>query len=353
MVRSPSIVPPSAIERWIVGFGLVPDARPPVVDADELVRLLPWAQEHRVTGLLWAAAQSLGQVPEAIVHAHVATLRQALAVEAEACRALDVLQTQHIDSVVLKGVASAHVDYDDPSDRTFYDVDILVGREDLAAAAAALGDAGWTHVPSALGTQWEARFARAVQLVSPNHVEIDLHAAVGAGYFSTRLDLDAMWSSLHTFELGGRTLRCFDRDSRLVTSCFALVLTRGGSLRLVRDVAQQALASGSSFERAAVLAGDGDVVVAGAVDMVHEWIPLPAEVVEWAQSVRSSRVQRAGMALARRAQTQGWRADAFGELLGLGPRRAAAFFGLIVSHRLRSAARRHRRATVRSRIEDD
>ena len=96
------------------------------------------------------------------------------------------------------------------------------------------------------------------------------------------------------------------------------MLSRGGNLRLLRDVAQQIHVSQASSERAAVLAGEGDVIIAAALQIVDRVIGISPEARRWARSIPLSRAQRRGLALARRAHDHGWRFDAIGEMLGLG-----------------------------------
>lgn len=325
----------SVAQQSVVSHGLSMADPTGVVVAD-LVQLLPWAAEHRLVGLLHEATISLGTtVPDEINDVHLALLRHVLGVEVDTCRAVNALGGVGIDAVVFKGVAAAHLDYPDPGLRNFYDVDLLVPRSQLAEAAACLESAGWSRSASKLGPQWEARFARAVQLISPAGIELDLHAALGPGYFGVRLEHDAMMCATERFELGGVDLCAFSAEGRLLTSAYALVLSRGGNLRLLRDVAQQVLVSKASHERAAVLAGEGDVVIAAALRMVDKIIELPSDVRAWAGSVASSRAQRRGLALARRAQRDGWRSDALGELLALGVADRARYVAGVARSRVR------------------
>ena len=174
-----------------------------------------------------------------------------------------------------------------------------------------------------------------MQFVSPAGIELDLHATLGSGYFGTRLDHDQLFEQTVTFELGGVSMRAFDADARLLASAYALVLSRGGHLRLLRDVAQQLVVSGSSYRNAALLAGEGDVVIAEALDRVDQAIELPADTRRWMAARPRSRAQKRGLALARRGHDDGWRSDALGDLLGLGLADRARYALGVVRSRLR------------------
>ncbi len=308
----------SEAQRFVISCGL-PNATPIEVLPADLVAILPWAAEHRLVGLLHEAATQLdATVPTEIADAHLAMLRHAVGVEVEACRAVSALREVGVDPVVFKGVAAARLDYDDPALRSFYDVDLLVSRAELTRAVRQLERAGRTRIESKLGRKWEEGFGRAVQFVSKSGIELDLHASLAAGYFGVRLDHGALLESTSTFDLGGIEMRSFEVDARLLASSYALVLSRGGNLRLLRDVAQQVCLSHASPERAAALAGDGAVVISLALQMVNRWIELPPAVNEWATAVPISRSQQRGLDLAQQAHQNGWRSDALGEMLGLG-----------------------------------
>jgi hypothetical protein len=334
---------PTAARRWIVGNGLpgvVPEAE---VSIEELSASLGWAAKNRLIGLLFAAAGGVGEeVPGDIAEVCLTTLRQGLAVEVEACRAVATLTAAGLGPIVFKGVASAHLDYPAPGNRTFYDVDLLVEREAFGAAAEHLATCGWTRIESPLGPKWEARFGRSAQFLAPSGVEVDLHAALAAGYFGVRLDYRRLRQATETFQLGGVEAITFDADARLLTSCYALVLSRGGSVRLVRDVAQQVLGSGASWKRAGLLAGEGNVVIAAALNVVDRWVGLTAEALEWARNVLSSATpsQRRGLSLAADAHARRWRGDVAGELLGLGVPDRIRYASGVGEHRMRSAIRR-------------
>ena len=338
-----------AAQRFVVAHGLPTDT--PVVSAPDLVELLAWAAEHRLVGLVYEAARSPGpDVPNAITDAHIAMLRHGIGVEVAACRAVRVLRMAGVDAVVFKGVAAAHLDYPDPALRNFYDVDLLVSRVQLPVAGRCLERAGWSRVESKLGRGWEERFARAVQFVSPDGIELDLHAALAPGYFGVRLDHQRLLSSTEAFELGGVAMNGFSVDARLLVSSYALVLSRGGHVRLLRDVAQQLFVSQASPQRAAELAGDGDVILAAALQIVNRVIGLPPGVRSWMSSIPVDAAQRRGFALARRAHDDGWRFDAIGEMLALGAADRTRYVLGVASSRFTS--RRSDGAETRSSVRN-
>ncbi len=100
-------------------------------------------KHERIPGLLvraildGALAATPEQTEEAVL-AHRASMVTALALEATLIRTAAVLQGAGIDYRVLKGTGVAHLDYPDPSLRSFGDVDLLVRSSQFDAAVEAL-----------------------------------------------------------------------------------------------------------------------------------------------------------------------------------------------------------------------
>ncbi len=101
-------------------------------------------------------------------------------------------------------------------------------------------------------------------------LESHRHAPLATGYFGEILDHDALRDDARTeagtstVHLAGVDHRCFGPAGRLLISSYAIVLSRGPGIRLVRDLAQQLLVTGADWQHAARLAGDGESVLAAA-----------------------------------------------------------------------------------------
>ncbi|WCO65977.1 nucleotidyltransferase family protein [Iamia majanohamensis] len=94
-----------------------------------------------------------------------------LAIEETALHAQEVLVRAGVRPVVLKGLATAHLDHPGPHLRQMGDVDLLVGPADFAAAERSLLAAGFASMRRAGGSE----LTPAVPVRSPRGVEVDLH----------------------------------------------------------------------------------------------------------------------------------------------------------------------------------
>jgi hypothetical protein len=315
------------------------------VGTAELGELTAWAETERLDGLLWSALttgrirtpNADGRHGEAVARAaHLAGLRSSLAAEATGVAAVEVLTQAGIEPVVFKGVANAHLDYDRPEHRTFFDADLLVSRAEFADAVEVLVAAGFTRATPPLRERWERRFARAIELRSPDGVELDLHASLATGYFGEILDHDALRDDARTeartstVHLAGVDHRCFGPAGRLLISSYAIVLSRGPGIRLVRDLAQQLLVTGADWQHAARLAGDGESVLATALLETAERLGIRHDAIEWARAVTPSPAAARALAYAGDAHQQGWSADARSTMLALGPIERIRFLGGVV-----------------------
>lgn len=326
---------------------------------DELTALIGWAARERLDGLLWLAlttgriagppsttghrnAPSEGlevagsetapgpTLDERARHIHLTGLRSSLAAEATAATAIATLRDAGIAAHVFKGLANAHLDYDTPQQRTFFDADLLVHRSDFGAAIEALADAGFTRTLPPLRERWEQRFARATELRSPDGVELDLHASLATGYFGEILDHDALRDQPATVHLGGVDCDAFNASARLLISSYAIVLSRGPGIRLLRDLAQQLLVTGADWREAARLAGDGAAVLADALLQTGRTLGIDHEAIDWATGVEPSPTASRALAHAADAHDEGWSADARSTMLALGPMDRIRFLAGVV-----------------------
>lgn len=288
-----------------VGLDVAGVALPRPLTDDEVADIVDWAAQERLDGLAWlalAGPDSPWPLTEtqrtALLECHLGGLRATVAAEAAAVWAVEILDRAAVRSWLLKGLASGHVDYPDPALRTSFDADLLVARRDLGTALDALLAAGCRRRTPPLRGWWERRYARAIELVSPDGVEIDLHAAIADGAFGVSFDHDALRRDSGWVELAGRRCDVLSPAGRLVAASVALVLTRGPNLRLARDIVQLRTRTSVAVDEARRLAGDWEGVVDEAVARSDE------------QVVGHSIVDRPG--LAEGATPGAWSSDAMG-----------------------------------------
>lgn len=349
--QNPPDTAPSALDvlQAAAAVGLPGGRRP--IGAEPFVlsaTALTMATTHRVQGLLCAAIDAGVVVGDddmlaSARAAHVAALRTCLVSEATALLALEALARHDVEARVLKGVAIAHLDHDDPAERVFGDVDVLVRRADHHTALRALVDAGFTRSKPPIRSWWEQRFAKAIVFRAPWGAELDVHFAIAGGDFGYRIDHGRLWATpSRAFDLGGHQARGLDAEGRLLQACCHAVLgVRPASdpgLRVKRDIAQLVLVTGADWRATVECASnDGvDLVVAEAVRTTWSELSLDPEhpLSQWARDHVATQQQRKALQSYQSAFDVGWAPEGRGSIKALGPLQRVLFIiGLAVPSR--------------------
>lgn len=328
------------------------DIRGLLDDGELRDRTTRWAVAERIDGLWCSLLLSHGITDQVAISAHLASQRLVLGCEATATQLCETLGAAGVDVRLVKGIAAANLDYEDPAQRSTVDVDAVVPREQLSAAIAALEAAGYRRSQPALRPGWERRFARTVVLVAPHGLEIDLHVAVATGYFGRRMPMHGLLAAGGELDLGGVRCGTLSPTARLVWSCYAAGLNRGTSGRYLRDAAQQLSVGGADWRSAVRLAaaGDGEAVLAAAATDAVEAGLLAADhpFAEWARGVHPSTRAAKALRLAAAGRTHGWSADARSTMLALGPLDTVRFLAEFVVPS--PERRRIERRTMRERL---
>jgi len=337
----------------VTGWGL----RHTPLDAVELDEpaagaLIPWVRNERLDGPLIRALDA-GAITLPAAQAdqarsqHLEAQHRALACEAMALGALEILQGAGVAAWVLKGPAAAHLDYPDPALRSFVDVDLLLERADLLVAVRALEAEGFGRSEPDSARWWERRYARTIVLRSPERIELDLHAAIVDSYFGVRLDHATLFALGHDrIILGGAEVRALAPPARLLASAYAATISWGPQLRLLRDVGHQLVVSQVDWAAAAELAraADGEAVVAAAIVRAAEVTGFGPEhpAVQWAAQLTPSRRVAEALALVATVPAAGWTAAARSALAALGPLDRTLFIVGVTTHALRHRGERGR-----------
>jgi hypothetical protein len=154
---------------------------------------------------------------EELFERHASSMHRALVIEDEA-RSL----VRDLPGVVLvKGVPSAHLDHDDPSRRTFQDVDALVPGPLVDSTVAHMAGRGARDLPPRT-VDWDRRFAKDITFVMPSGVEVDLHRTLVPGPFGFAVDIDELVAGTAPFDLGGVTAFALAPERRAIASTLAL-----------------------------------------------------------------------------------------------------------------------------------
>lgn len=225
------------------------DASSPWPDAPvDWPRLADLAALHGVAGLVWrtlTAAEATQAVPEAARRALQAAATQVhfdgMVHVREMAAITAALAEAGIEPLWLKGHALADLLYDDPLIRPSGDVDVLVSREQAAAAEAALAAVGYRpHSPALreyeLAHNYHLTLAR--EPWPGRRVMLELHWELGAaGLF--RYDLAAWRARAQRFTLDGveAPLWRFAPDEQLLHLAMHMRKHRYVGLRWLVDVA--------------------------------------------------------------------------------------------------------------------
>jgi hypothetical protein len=286
----------------------------PVTATEETIRE---ATAHRVQGLLWRAidtgvVSADETVRAAAAEAASAALRTCLLAESVAVQAAEAITKAGADVRVLKGVAIAHLDHDDPAERVFGDCDLLVRRSHLPAALRGLTATGFTRAEPPVRGWWERRYGKAIVLYPPTgDGELDLHLAITGGWFGARIDHDEIWRHEPTpMSFGGVALHALHLDDRLLQACCHTMLGGSSGLRAKRDVAQLILSSGADWIALAdrLERVDAHLVLSRAISTVWNELFLDQahDAYTWAAWQDGSEAQRAALASYEAAFAEGW-----------------------------------------------
>jgi len=275
------MVTAKAVVTWVASYGL-PDHTWQVTDrpleADTWEPAFSGALRQRLIGHLQAAVRD-GALPvtdeqrEAVEDAHLAACASALKLDRRLIEAASTLTEAGIDLLVLKGVAAAHLIYPRPELRSYGDIDVLFRSEQFDAALSVLSRMGYVRPLAQARPGFDRRFGKGATLHGQDGVELDTHRNLVFGTFGFAIDLDELFDSASTFELGGLKLRALGPETRLMHACYHAALgdpdPRFGS---IRDVAQ--LLAAGDFETLRVLTlarqWQARAVLARAFALCHE-----------------------------------------------------------------------------------
>lgn len=292
--------------RAVAGHGL-PGAgvgfAPGLPGDDQWGQLCRWVVSQRLAGLLEAAVADGALAVDTARREQVARLHRsamvgAIVLERTLLRTVDLLGAAGIDYRVLKGTAVAHLDYPDPSQRSYGDVDILVRAGQFDGAIATLEAAGHIRRFPEPRPGFQRRFGKGNCMVTPEHLEIDLHRSLAMGPFGLTIILDDLWARSSTFTLAGEELPALALEERFLHAAFHAVLGDPvPRLSALRDVAQILLTRPLDIDRVRALgsAWRADAVVARAVGLAEGAFELPAAahpLLAWARAYEPSSRER-------------------------------------------------------------
>jgi hypothetical protein len=158
----------------------------------------------------------------------------------------------HVDFVALKGLGLANRFHGGFDRRATRDLDLLVRREDLAAAEGVLQGLGYRRVSKAPLRALALRFAHAFEYESPE-AAVDLHWAL-ARHPSYRFDVPGLWARRGTRAIGDvRVDELSDEDGIAFCAVSILKDLQRGALRLRALVDLYRMAATARLDWAAFL----------------------------------------------------------------------------------------------------
>lgn len=217
----------------------LPAATPTDADFASLLRRLI---RHRLVGLA-SAAHAEGRLlltdaqATALTRAQVDALCTCLHLEAALLELAQALSEAGVRFRVIKGPASAHLDYPSPELRHFGDLDLLVRSEQTDLAKAVLGTLGYTRSTPEPRPGFDRRFGKGATYVAGGGTNVDLHRTFVMGPLGLRIGLDDIWAEADSFTLAGETVETLAPAHRLLAACYnAVVGDTQPRLSTLRDI---------------------------------------------------------------------------------------------------------------------
>ncbi len=163
----------------------------------------------------------------------------------------DVFSDAHIDFLVLKGMATCHLDYRSPELRQFGDLDLLVRPDDFTRAIAALEAHQLVAVISRAAPNLE--FADTPPFRHPGGGAIDLHQHLGSRVIGRSVQTEALFAETVAFSVGGVTFRALSDTDRMIHAAVHMVASHGSYRRLSSTTDVLVMAEGGPVSPADVL----------------------------------------------------------------------------------------------------
>lgn len=269
---------------------VVPDDPDELLGAAEAARALPWVVAASTAGQIGGVDARWG---ERLRQAHLRSVHATMASHMAAAAVMRRLRDAGVrDVVILKGVATGHLDYGRPIERFSTDVDLLVRTADVATVLTMFPDGS---VPEPRRQRWESRYGKAITVVSDKGVELDVHTTLAQGYFGLAIDCDELFGNAVEFSIRGTRLRALDAPNRLLHAALHLATSEHVGLHSARDVPQLVLVCGADWSEMVIRArgwGIDAIVARGVLDAWSRFPLADHSIIEWARGVRPAARQR-------------------------------------------------------------
>ena len=203
-------------------------------------RLLESAQHHRVLPALCAALGSRNLLPSEIrIRAHKHAWR-ILHFTVELTKIAGCFEHGGIPFLAHKGLALALVLYGDPAMRQFGDLDLLVRRQDVPRARAALMEVGYEPGLKLSPRQEKSYLRSGYEYVFGLKAErnlVELQWRIVPRFCSLNFDIDALFSRSIQIKLDGLRLRTLGYGDLMLVLCVHAAKHEWSQLGMLRDIA--------------------------------------------------------------------------------------------------------------------
>lgn len=216
----------------------------PRLDADAWTAVVRTALAHGVGGLLCRVIVAHeGDVPSEIVDAARVYLdeamRQGAARVVQTMAVADALSDAGIDALNFKGVALGVLAHADARLRPSGDIDVLVHRDDMPRAIAALATHGYRQTDTFGPVVMRACYTTYGQdiLSAPGRLPVEPHWTFAPRPFAVDFDLPGLWERRADVAIGDTTLSTLGAEDTLLVACLHGTKERWWRLLWIADVA--------------------------------------------------------------------------------------------------------------------
>ncbi len=194
----------------------------------------PWshwvdvAARERIVPLMYKMVSSGTSTPEqmrlGVEAAQLEIMGSMVRLEHELLEVVDALVGEGYECAVLKGSATAHLDYKRPEFRQSADLDLLVSPVDFMSAVQFLSGQGWKQAYP-LPRHHEA-FTHAITLRRRRGPEVDLHQRIAHRAVGWQVDTSELLANRCTFEVANTKLRALSDVDRTLHAALHDVMSR-------------------------------------------------------------------------------------------------------------------------------
>ncbi len=280
-----------AIAAWGISESGRRDRQPVAVAPDDWAQLVYTVREERLEGPFASMIEGGGLLVSDAQHdeaerIHVEAMALAVRIDDLVRTIATAFAEAGLRMRLLKGAATAHLDYVDPALRSYGDADLLVETRHYESACDVLRALGFTRRSPEFTPGFDSRFAKSVTFVSSDGLEIDLHRTIVYGPFSVGIPERELWCRGPLLDIGGTAVEALEIHRRFVHACVhTAVGNRAPRLTSLRDIAMIGAGGIDPDEIVSIaMRWDLEPVIARAASLVRAHLGVE---LDWLSHLRS------------------------------------------------------------------